>query len=786
MNNTRPPQSPLLRAHFQSPGADLMVKLRQAFGLHQQGRLGDAELLYREVLAKAPDHPDALHFLGVLEAQRGRHEAGVALMERAVAINPRNAAAQYNRANVLRDMGRSAEAIAAYDAALLINPDNIKAWNNRGVALQTLTRYDEALASYDRVLALKSDHVDAHVNRGNALSELGRHEEALAAHGRAVTLAPDDVAALYGRANALTKLGRYEEALALYDRALAVKPGDPQILNNRGNTLSQLSRYEEAIADFGRAIAASPNSADAFTNRGDAMMQLRRYEEALQNYRRALELDGFSAGALYGRGSALVELKRHGEAIAALDRLLRQRPDYPYGLGMLVYAQSTCCDWRDTLRAAEMIEGIRAGKRVTTPLVLLAVCDSEAEKLRCAQILMQDKFPPRDALWRGEIYRHDRIRVAYLSADLRTHPVGILMAGVFEHHDRTRFETIAISYGPDDDGDMRGRLKRAFDRFIDVRGKSDSDVASLLRALEVDIAVDLTGLTASGRPGIFARRPAPIQVNYLGFAGSMGAAHIDYILADKTVIPEKQQQYYAEKIAYLPDSYMPHDSKRAIAENTPSRIELGLPETGFVFASFNNSYKFAAAMFDVWMRLLLAVEASVLWLPSANPAAMRNLQREADARGVSPERIVFAPHLTANEDHLARLRSADLFLDTYPYNAHSTALDALWAGLPVLTMKGESFASRVAASLLGAAGLPELIVDSLDAYESLALDLARKPAALAALKEKLRQSRNSCALFDTARFTRNLEAALGMMWERTQKGQPSVSLSLDDPARASP
>ncbi|MEA2823677.1 MAG: hypothetical protein QOF03_159 [Alphaproteobacteria bacterium] len=786
MTNTKPPQSPPLRAHFQAPGSDLMTKLRQASGLHQQGRLGDAEQLYREVLAKAPDHPDALHFLGVLEVQRGRHEAGVVLMERAIAINPRNAAAQYNRANALHDMGRSAEAIAAYDAALSINPDNIRAWNNRGVALQTLTRYDEAIASYDRALALKSDHIDAHANRGNALMELGRYAEALAAYDRTVALAPNDVAGLYGRANALAKLDRLEDAVACYDRALTVKPDDSQILNNRGNTLSQLSRYEEAIADFGRAIAASPNSADAFANRGDALMQLRRHEEALENYRRALELNGGSNHALYGRGSALVELKRHGEAIAALDRLMRQRPDYPYGLGMLVYAQSTCCDWRDTARTTEMIEGIRAGKRVATPLVLLAVCDSEAEKLRCSEILMQDKFPPRDALWRGEIYRHDRIRVAYLSADLRTHPVGILMAGVFEHHDRARFETIAMSYGSDDGGDMRSRLKRAFDRFIDVRGKSDSEVASLLRALEVDIAVDLTGLTASGRPGIFAHRPAPVQVNYLGFAGSMGAPHMDYILADETVIPGGQQRYYVEKIAYLPDSYMPHDRTRRIAAHTPSRLELGLPETGFVFASFNNSYKFAAAMFDVWMRLLRAVEASVLWLPNANPTAMRNLQREADARGVSPERIVFAPHLPANEDHLARLRSADLFLDTFPYNAHSTALDALWAGLPVLTIKGESFASRVAASLLSAAGLPDLIVDSLDAYESLALDLARNPAALAALKEKLRQGRDSCALFDTARFTRNLEVVLGMMWERAQKGKPPIPLSHDDSARAFP
>ncbi|HMI97150.1 MAG TPA: tetratricopeptide repeat protein [Micropepsaceae bacterium] len=786
MNNAKPPQSPPLRAHFHMPGADLKIKLQQAFGLHQQGRLGEAEQLYREILARAPDQPDALHFLGVLETQRGRHEVGLAHMERAIAINPRNPAAQYNRANALRDIGRTEDAIEGYDAALAIKPDNVGAWNNRGVALHALTRYEEAIASYDRALALKPDHLDAHANRGNTLMELSRYDEALTAFDRVVVLAPDDVSGLYGRANALAKLNRHEEALAFYDRALAIAPEDPRILNNRGNTLSQLSRYEEALADFGRAITAAPNSADAFANRGDALMQLRRHEEALENYRRALELNGLSFNALYGRGSALVELKRHGEALAAFDRLLRQKPDYPYAPGMLVYAQSTCCDWRDAVQTAEMIKGIRAGKRVATPLALLAVCDSEADKLRCSQIVMQDRYPAQKGLWRGEIYRHDRIRVAYLSADFRTHPVGILMAGVFEHHDRTRFETIAISHGLDDRSEMRSRLKRAFDRFIDVQGKSDREVASLLRALEVDIAVDLTGLTASGRPGIFARRPVPVQVNYLGFAGSTAAPHMDYILADRIVIPEEQRQYYTEKIAYLPDSYMPHDRMRRIAAHTPPRSELGLPETGFVFASFNNSYKFAAATFDVWMRLLHAVEGSVLWLPNANPTAVRNLQREADARGVSPDRIVFAPHVPAAEDHLARLRAADLFLDTLPYNAHSTAMDALWAGLPILTVKGESFASRVAASLLIAAGLPELIVDSLDAYESRAIDLARDPSTLAALTEKLRASRDSCALFDTARFTRNLEAALGMMWERTQRGELPASFSVEDPARAFP
>jgi predicted O-linked N-acetylglucosamine transferase (SPINDLY family) len=776
MNDKRQPAS----AARQSFDAGIVVKLRQAVGLHRQGHLGDAERLYRDVLAEVPNHPDALHFLGVLEAQRGRHETAVALMDRAIEVNPRHAGALYNRANTLRDMGRADDALAGYDATLALKPGNIAALNNRGALLHGLGRYAEAVASYDRALTIEPDYADAHANRSNALLALGRAEEALLACERALAAAPDHVIALPGKGNALAKLGRPDEALDFYDRALLLAPGHPEVLSNRGNVLCQLARYEEALASFDRAILAAPNGAQAFNNRGNALMQLKRYDDAAANYARALELDPAYTEALYGRGSALLELKRHDEAIADFERLLRERPDYPYAAGMLVFAQKTCCDWRDDAAEKAMIEGVRAGKRVTTPLVVLAVSDSAADKLRCSQILMEDKLgPAQPPLWRGEKYRHDRIRVAYLSADFRAHAVAFLMAGVFEHHDRAKFETIAISHGLDDGSQVRARLMRGFDRFIDVQGKSDKDVSVIIRELETDIAVDLTGLTASGRPGIWRFRPAPVSVNYLGFAGSMGTEHIDHILADRTVIPEDHQKFYAEKLAYLPDTYMPHDRERLIAERVPSRVEQGLPEQGFVFASFNNSYKFSGPMFDVWMRLLRSVAGSVLWLPIANPGAMRNLRREAEARGVAASRLVFAPYMPAVKDHLARLRLADLFLDTLPYNAHSTAMDALWAGLPVLTCMGESFSSRVAASLLRAVGLPELIVDSLAAYEKLALSLARDSSALAAIKEKLRRNRHTSPLFDTQRFTRNLEAAYSAMWARAQRGDPPARFAVD-------
>ena len=402
--------------------------------------------------------------------------------------------------------------------------------------------------------------------------------------------------------------------------------------------------------------------------------------------------------------------------------------------------------------------------------------------MRAARIWMAGRHGTPAPLWRGERYGHERIRVAYLSGDFHTHPVSILMAGVFEHHDRDRFETVGVSFGPDEGSDMRTRIARAFDSFVDARNWSDYEIAGFLRERETDVAIDLMGLTADCRSGILAYRPAPVQVNYLGFPGTMAVPYMDYILVDRIVVPEEEHVHFSEKPVYLPDCYMANDSKRRIAPTRPVRADAGLPEAGFVFASFNNSYKFSPEIFDVWMRLLVAVEGSVLWLAEAAAPASANLRREAAARGVAPERLIFAPYLESVEAHLARLALADLFLDTLPCNAHTTAADALWAGLSVLTCAGTTFAGRVAASLLHAAGLPELVTHSIADYEALALRLARDPGALQGLRAKLARNRESSVLFDTARFTRNLEAAYREMVERRARGAPMESFTAESAA----
>jgi predicted O-linked N-acetylglucosamine transferase (SPINDLY family) len=393
--------------------------------------------------------------------------------------------------------------------------------------------------------------------------------------------------------------------------------------------------------------------------------------------------------------------------------------------------------------------------------------------------LIAEEFRNADKpLWQGERYRHDKIRIAYLSTDFRMHAVATLIVGCLEHHDRSRFETIAVSLQPADGSALRVRMESAFDRFVHAHSMSDSAVAQLLRKLEVDIAVDLNGYTGRIRSGILAKRPAPVQVSYLGFAGTMDASFIDYILADRVVLPEENKAHYRERIACLPHTYMPSDNRRRIAEETPTRVESGLPQAGFVFACMSYAHKISPEIFDVWMRLLRSVEGSVLWLRSANAVAVTNLRHEAGIHGVSPDRLIFAPPVAGETDYLARLRVADLFLDTLPYNAHATAMDALWAGLPLLTCAGRSFQSRVAASLLYAAGLPELVTSSLAQYEEMARRFATEPARLAALRARLMRNRDTNTLFDTARMTRDLEGAYAAMWERSERGEPPMSFAV--------
>jgi len=598
-------------------------------------------------------------------------------------------------------------------------------------------------------------------------------------YGAVLRESPRNAQALYLLGFVHYQRGRYGDSERLIGEALKLNPQSPDAWYNRGCALQRLQRHVEAVSCFDRAVALKPDYDEAWTNRGVALLAQHMHERALESFNKALALKPHDPEALGNRGTTLFELKRYEEAGADYDALFRLAPDFPYALGNAVLCRAYCCDWRSLDEdRARMHVGVQAGRPVISPHATTLILASPADQLRAARAWVAGRCPPSSApLWKGERYRHDRIRVGYLSADLHSHATAHLAAGLFEAHDRARFETVAISFGPDDGSAMRRRLEQAFDRFVDVREKNDHEVATLIREMEIDIAVDLKGFTQDARPGILAFRPAPVQVNYLGHPGTMGASYVDYLIADRRVVPEAREQHYSEQIVFLPESYQANDRTRPIAERTPARAEEGLPATGFVFCCFNISCKITPDVFDVWMGLLRQVEGSVLWLLDDNPSAVRNLKREAEARGVSADRLAFAPRRPP-EEHLARHRLADLFLDTLPCNAHTTASDALWAGLPLLTCTGNTFAGRVAASLLSAVGLPELVADSLAAYEALALKLARQPAALTAVKAKLSRQRDTAPLFDTERFARHLESAFVRMWERSQRGLPPETFAV--------
>jgi protein O-GlcNAc transferase len=585
--------------------------------------------------------------------------------------------------------------------------------------------------------------------------------------------------ALYLLSTVEMHLGDLESAASHLAQASHLNPSAAEVWAVRGNVLLALGQHNEALASFERATEAKHDFFEAHYNRAKLLKELGRTEEALAAYDRTLAIQPRFADALANRGNLLMVLGRFVEAADTFAKLCMLDPDFEYALGNLVHAKQQACFWNGLgERLDELAVRLKAGKPVASPWIMVAAAPDPSLQRRCAEMMVARKFPASlPPLWQGERSAHDRIRVAYVSADFYDHATMHLMAGLFERHDRTRFEISAFSFGPDVVDDVRARIEPSFDRFVDVRMKSDEEVAAEMRRCEIDIAVDLKGFTRDSRTGIFARRPAPVQVNYLGNPGTMGASYIDYLIADRTIIPDDHKPFYTEQIAYLPGSYQVNDARRRIADQVPSRADVGLPADGFVFCCFNRSFKITAEVFSIWMRLLDQVPGSVLWLFDSNSSATRNLQAEAASRGIAPERLIFASRVVADH-HLARHRLADVFLDTLPCSAHTTASDALWAGLPVLTCMGTTFAGRVSASLLNAVGLPELVTHSLDEYETLALALTRDRDRLVGLRAALSNNLATAPLFDTDLTCRHLEAAYVTMWERHRRGEAPTSFSV--------
>jgi protein O-GlcNAc transferase len=782
------------------------------------GRLDQAETLYRQIVADDPEHWQGLHLLGLIAHKQGQNPEALQLLQQCVGVKPDLAEAYSDLAVVLKEMERFGEARTACEKAILLKPDFPPVYSNLGNILKAQGELDAATTMYRKALSLQPDFPDALINLANVLVTLDRPEEALPAAQTAVRLAPvyAEAHVVLGHALRLAKQpgeamkaylralelrpeygpvysdlgcllndeGEHEGAIQAHERALLLSPSYAEAHNNLGIALRTVGRFQEAVEHFRRAMALKENYAEAFSNMGTALDQLGRHEEAVAAYRRAIALKPELTVAYVNLAGSLWEQGNIGDAIASYAYSLSIDPDQPTAAVDLYHLRRHACDWRDIGAQEDRIlnDTYRKGKRIP-PFPLLNIHGDPVEEQLCAREwakdLAQISRPAFDYPAPPSAANPRRLRIGYLSADYCRHATVSLMAELIEKHDRALFEVFGYSYGKDDKSAMRRRIAGAFDTFADLKTLPFPEAARRIHGDGIDILIDMKGYTTYARTEILAYRPAPIQVNYLGYPGTMGAPFIDYLIADSFIIPDHAHAHYDEKIVTLPICYQPNDTKRAISETVPSRAECGLPENGFVFCSFNNSYKITPDVFDVWMRLLKATPGSVLWLFEPNALMADNLGREAASRGVDPARLVFARRADLPE-HLARHAHADLFLDSLPVNAHTTASDALWAGLPVLTVAGQSFASRVAGSLLNAVGLPELITSSLAEYEALALRLAQNPQELAVYRQRLAENRVTAPLFDIDRYTRDLEAAFEQMAAISAAGEAPRAFAVKD------
>ena len=754
----------------------------------RSGRRPEAERLCRAAIDSDPAHADAQRLLAEILAASGRMAEALEARRRVAELAPQDAANLQALAELFLALGRPADALTTFDLALHHAPQLLSARRGRIHALLALAQPQAALAACDEILAAQPGVARVRSQRALALLALQRLPEALAAAGEAAIIEPTDAQAHLTLGSAALTAGLPDRALPAFEQALSLVPSLANAHAGRGLALLALGREAESIEALARAVQLDPRgAAGVFVQAAYQMLQLGYPGSAHAAFARLLELRPDQREAQEGRAIALIAMNRFEEAAPALAALRAAAPATDYLSGVYFHVQLQCCDWSEfDASARTLAEGMRRGERADAPLTFIAHSESPADQLQCARIYVADKCAAQAPSWpRRERANRARLRIGYLSSDLRNHAVAQLAIGFLEAHDRLRFETYAFSTGPDDGSELRRRMERSFEHFLQVPSLSDAAIAARMAELSIDIAVDLGGHSLGGRPRVLAYRPAPVQVGFLGFPGTSGADFIDYVVADPHVIPESEQPHYAEQVIYLPDCYLPTDGAPLLS-SPPSRVAAGLPPAGFVFCSFNAPYKLSPALFDVWMQLLSAVPESVLWLRDTSTVGKNNLAKEAERRGVDPSRLIYAPRTPTRAEHYARFSLADVFLDTYPYNAHTTAVDALGVGVPVVTLRGRTFASRVASSLLAACDLGQLATDSLERYRQVGLELARAPQAVMDLKAQLRRVRDTAALFDRVRFCRHLESAYGEIWARHARGERPTPLWVGKPLTPAP
>lgn len=663
--------------------------------------------------------------------------------EKCLAIYPHHTTAQINLGQVLRAMGQPQLAIDQYNAAIQAAPDVAEAYLYRGVALNDKKEYQAAVASFDLALTLKPDLVAAHFNRGNALRGLGNHRAAVESYDRAIQREPQLANAHANRGNALVDAQLFGPALLSFNQAIMLEPNNAILYFNRATCHVWMANETQAKLDIDEAIRLNPNYAEAYAKRADLFTLQKKPAEALEDLKKAYALNS----------------------------------NTDYIIGNVIHKKYLECDWSVYKpQLEELYLKFDKNSKVIHPWDFMSIEDDPSLQKRCAENYVLAQISEKHLLdsdinqSKSIKRKNKKIKIGYYSSDFHDHPVMHLMGKVFENHDKENFEVIAFSFSKNSKDAYQKLVKNSFNKFYQVFEFPEKDIIDLSNDLNIDIAVDLLGHTGDGKPGIFYSRCAPVQINFLGYAGTIGHKSWDYFIADKISLPEETKEHFSEKIIYLPNSFQPNDGTKEISNHQFSRSDFDLPHDCFVFCCSNNLYKITPNVFDIWMRLLSQVKYSVLWLFTENKVAIKNLKKEAELRGIDPARLIFGKRMPKLADHLARYRLADLFLDTFPYNAHTTASDALWAGLPVLTCAGKSFVSRVAASLLSAIGLPELITNNHQDYEALAVRLATNPDKLLTIKRKLQMNRLSEPLFNTELYTRHLELAYQTAFDRHVEG----------------
>lgn len=750
----------------------LHLKLLNAVQAFNNGDLKKSEKLLEQYIKKVPNEFDPLHLMAVIYARNSNHLNAIKFYKSALNINPDDAQALSNFATSLNAIGRHQESLDIQKKAIDIEPNNFEFWYNAGNILCDMRRFKESFYFYEKALILNPYSYETLNNFGKALYDLNQFSESIDCYNQALQLNPNFIDCLINKGVSLKELKKSKEALDCFEKVLSLSPSFAEAHSNKGIALSMLKKFDDAIICFDQALRLKPNYAEAWSNKGIILDNAyKKLDDALYHHNQAISLNPSYAEGWANKAATLKKLNRYYEALLCYGKVIAINPDFEWIHGNFLHTKMKLCIWSNfDQEIKNLISDIKSTKKVSEPFVPLFLADDPLIHKNCAEIYIKKNYPFNSSL--GPIARisnHKKIKLGYFSADFGMHAVSALAAELFELHDKNSFELIAFSFTPSDQSPMGLRISKSFDQFIDVNNFLDVEVAQITRKMEIDIAIDLGGFTGENRTGPFSYRMAPIQVNYLGYPGTMGTTYYDYIVADQTLIPVNSQQYFSEKVVYLPHSYQPNDRNRVISKDKLPRHDLGLPDNSFVFCCFNNNYKILPSTYASWMKILKSVEGSVLWLLQDDPLGANNLKDMAKKYGVADDRIIFANRISP-PIHLARHSEADLFIDTFPYNAHTTASDALWAGLPLLTRVGESFASRVAASLLTAIDLPELITYSQIEYEELAIELALNAQKLTAIKNKLDRNRLIAPLFNTPLFTKHLESAYFKMHERYQMG----------------